>query len=64
MADRSEARRRSWDTRRERYGVKGHGTRYRQVALCPTCERLRAEIDKLNQQLAQIVTRETSESRG
>lgn len=58
-ADRSEARRRSWETRRERYGAKGHGAAYRKVGRCPGCERLQAENDELRQRLAQSVSRET-----
>lgn len=61
MADVSEARLRAWATRRERYGAKGHSGQYRQVTLCPTCERLRAENEKLRQRLAESVTRETAE---
>ncbi|MCW5736329.1 MAG: hypothetical protein KIS73_19530 [Enhydrobacter sp.] len=59
----SEVRRRAWQTRRERYGAKGHSGQYRQAALCPTCERLRAEIDKLRQRLDETVTRETGQDR-
>jgi hypothetical protein len=59
--DPAEARRQAWETRRERYGAKGHAGQYRQAALCPTCKRLRAEIDTLRQRLAESVTRETSE---
>jgi hypothetical protein len=60
-ADRSEAASRGWETRREKHDPRGHGRPFRQVALCPTCARLRDEIEKLRQRLGQIVHRETSE---
>jgi len=61
----SEVRRRAWDTRRERYGSRGHAGVYRQAATCVRCAELQQEIEGLrmrlqDQRLAESVSRETS----
>jgi len=47
MTDVSEVRRRSWATRRKKYGVKGHAGNYSR-SVCASCERMAALIIRLH----------------
>lgn len=64
-AGRTAARLRSWETRRAKYGERGHAATYRQAGNCRRCRALETELANLKAQLsqsvAQTVSRETSE---
>ncbi|MBB5765672.1 hypothetical protein HNR01_005332 [Methylorubrum rhodesianum] len=50
-ADRSEVRRKSWETRRQRYGDRGHAGSYaRPAAPCPCCAGLLPLVIRLHRE--------------
>lgn len=63
-SERAAARLRSWETRRAKYGERGHASTYRQAGNCRRCRTLETELAdlkaQLSQSVAQTVSRETS----
>lgn len=46
-ADIKDVRRRAWETRRKKYGVRGHRGTYTRGGMCGSCERMREAIAAL-----------------